>query len=251
MAPQNRKNLRMMRLRRASWLAGVTLVVVSPMVGSAAASAASSAATATKIATTATLGGYAVTGKGTASVTFAVPKVTCPKTSIGTVSLGVAAADIGGNSAEAVISVTCQVPRPPVMVAEVISYCSGHATKTKAFPVVAGNKIVTTASPTGAATVDDVSRNATTTVTGCAIKMKKAIFGLFCPFDWTIPYPPPSGTPACQMSPGISRLTFAGASLGSKPVKSSASTPFEMVAGKSKVIPGKLSTKGNFTVTAK
>lgn len=251
MAPHRRISSRMISLRRASWLAGAALVGVSPLVGQAGASAASSAPTATKMAITSTLGGYAVTGKATASVTFAVPKVSCPKTTIGTVSLGVAAADIGGNSAEAVISVTCQVPRPPVMVAEVISYCSGHATKTKAFPVVAGNKIVTTASPTGAASVNDVSRNAITTVTGCSIKMKKAIFGLFCPFDWTIPYPPPSGTPACQMSPGISRLTFAAASLGSKPVKSSAATPFEMVAGKTKVIPGKLSTKGNFTVTAK
>lgn len=228
----------------ASLLLGVALVV-SSLAGEAGAAASTPAAV--TMATTSTLGGYVVSGKGTASVTFAVPRVTCPRTSIGRVSLGVAAADIGGNSAEAVISITCQAPAPPVLVAEVVSYCSGHAKKTKAFPVLAGNKVVTTANASGAATVDDVTRNATSTVTGCVTNMKKAVFGLFCPYDWTIPYPPPTGTPACTTVPGFSRLTFAGATLKGKPVPSSASTPYELVVGKTKVTPGKLSAKGNFT----
>ena len=202
------------------------------------------------MAITLTLGGYVVSGKGTASVAFAVPRPACPRTSIGTVSVGVAAAQIGGNSAEAVVSITCQAPSPPVLVGEVISYCSGHATKTKTFPVVAGNKMVLTAGSTGATTIDDTTRNATATVSGCAVSMNKAVFGLFCPDDWTIPYPPPAGTPACTTVPGVSKLAFSATTVGGKPVKTSASTPYELQVGKSTVTPGKLSSKG-FTLSYK
>ena len=244
-----------MPVRRASWLVGVALAFLFCVAGQAGAAAAASSSAAgaakAKMAITSTLGGYVVSGKGAASAAFAVPRPACPRTSIGTVSVGVAAAQIGGNSAEAVVSITCQAPSPPVLVGEVISYCSGHATKTKTFPVVAGNKMVLTAGSTGAATVDDTSRNATTTVSGCAVSMNKAVFGLFCPGDWTIPYPPPTGTPACTTVPGVSKLAFSATTLGGKPVKTSASTPYELQVGKSTVTPGKLSSKGNFTDTYK
>jgi len=219
----------------------VSLLVLPQASAQANASAAAAATTATP---TNTLGGYVVSAKATVSASFAVPTFRCPKTAVASISTGIAAAAVGGNSVEAEIALTCAKPAPPVLVAQVVSYCSGHAKKTKLFPVLAGNKISVTVTAQGVATVVDANRSATATVTGCVTGMTKAVFGMFCPTDWTIPYPPPTGTPVCTSLPAFTKIAFSNVTLGGKAISKSKPAAYELQLGTHLIVPGAVGSTG-------
>jgi hypothetical protein len=223
----------------------VSIVALSFFLPEASATVFAASSGPTPPTVTSTLGGYVASGKGVASLSFPVPKLSCPDTAIGTFNIGLAVADIGGNGSEAAVSMTCQKPAPPTLVAQIVSFCTGKATKTRLFPVKAGDKITVTTGPTGAATLNDLTRNATQTVAGCTIKMSKAIYGMFCPLEWTIPFPPPTGTPACTVLAGFPKEPFSGATLSGKAIGKLKPTAFSLVVSPHSVTPGKFGSKGD------
>jgi len=231
------------RVFRSVWLALSGAVLVLCVVQSPASALGSP---------TNSLGGYVAPGSGTASVTFKVPKVTCPSTSPA-MSIGVAVPDVGGNDVEAVVAVSCSAVSPapsPTYEAESLAYCNNALITTPLFAVSPGNKVVTTATgSTGVATVDDLTTRKTGSQTNCPTGMNEAIYGVFCPVDWTTPASPPMGTPPCTVLPAFknkrlhfSSATLHGTAIGKLPTPP---TPWTLVAGGHMVVPGKLNKAGN------
>jgi len=184
-------------------------------------------------------------------MSFTVPKVTCARSGAGGISLGVATADLGGNSVEAVIAVGCRTSTaPPTYEAEAAVRCSGIPGTYPMFAVRPGHRInVTSVSQkkNTTATVWDVTTVHGSTKQSCPTRMNAAIYGMFCPIGWT---GQATGSPSCGLVPKFADVEFTNASLNGRPLDSFAPTTYTLNAATEQITPSHLNPTGDdFTDT--